>query len=301
MSLERDVMQRIANARHRMSKGQKRIADFIVNNYDSAAFMTASALGDAVQVSESTVVRFAMALEYDGYPGLQKSLQEIIRNRLTNVQRINLTSDLTEEAALANVLKSDMANLRNTIENLDAQVFRSAIQCILNAKDIYIMGLRSAQMLAQFLSYYLNFVLPNVKLVGAGVLDAIDQIMRIGEGDVLIAITFPRYSTRTVEAVQVAKAKGAQVIAITDGDMSPITPPADYALVARSDMTSFVDSLVAPLSLINAIIVACGMNRKEEVAAYFEELERMWEDFNVYSGERLFKADGGREAGEKKL
>ena len=296
--MEKDVMQRIASTRASMSKGQKRIADYIVTNYDSAAFMTASALGETVQVSESTVVRFAMALGYDGYPGLQKSLQEIIRNRLTNVQRINLASNLTEESALVSVLKSDMANLRSTIENTDSKVFKNAIQCILGSKDVYIVGLRSAQMLAQFLGYYLNFVLPNVKLVGGGVLDAIDQLMRIGENDVLIAITFPRYSTRTVEAVQVAKAKGAKVIAITDSTLSPIAPPADYALMARSDMASFVDSLVAPLSLINAIIVACGLNRKESVASYFEELERMWEDSNVYS---VKDGDGPMGGGEKKL
>jgi len=276
-------MQRISSLRNKMSKSQKRIADYIISHYDQAAFMTASNLGEIVEVSESTVVRFAMSLGFDGYPGLQRSLQEIIRNRLTNVQRINLSQNLTEESVLVSVLKSDMNNLRNTIENTDSQVFKNTIQCILNANNVYVMGLRSAQMLSQFLGYYLNFVLPNVRVVGSGVLDAIDQLMRIGKDDVLIAITFPRYSTRTVEAVQVAKSKGAQVIAITDSTLSPIVGPADFALMARSDMASFVDSLVAPLSLINAIIVACGINRHDAVSQYFDELERVWENFNVYS------------------
>ena len=296
--MERDVIQRIAAVRPKMSKGQKRIADFIVNSYDSAAFMTAATLGKAVHVSESTVVRFATALGFDGYPGLQKSLQELIRNRLTNVQRIHLVSNLTAQSALESVLKSDMANLRSTIEETDAAVFQNTIQCILTAKNVYVMGLRSTQMLAQFLGYYLNFVLPNVKIVGAGVLDALDQLMRIGENDVLIAITFPRYSTRTVEAVQVAKNKGAKVIAITDSNLSPIVAPADFALMARSDMASFVDSLVAPLSLINAIIVACGLSRSESVSQYFDELERVWEDTHVYSRGHL---QGRRADGENEL
>ena len=279
---EYDVIERISKMRPQMSKGQKRIADFIVTNYDSAAYMTACTLGESVMVSESTVVRFAMALGYEGYPELQKSLQELIRNKLTSLQRINLASNLTDESAVISVLKNDMANLRMTVEQTDTQVFKQAIDCLVKAKHIYILWLRSASMLSQFLGYYLGFVFENVNVLTTGMMDTLDQMARIKEEDVLVAITFPRYSTRTIDAVSIAKAKGAKVIAITDGQLSPITKPADYCLMAQSNMASFVDSLVAPLSLVNAIIVACGLRRKEFVKEYFSELEAMWEKDNVY-------------------
>ena len=279
---EYDVIERISKMRPQMSKGQKRIADFIVTNYDSAAYMTACALGEAVMVSESTVVRFAMALGYEGYPELQKSLQELIRNKLTSLQRINLASNLTDESAVISVLKNDMANLRMMVEQTDTLVFKQAIDCLMGAKHIYILGLRSASMLSQFLGYYLGFVFDNVNVLTTGMMDTLDQMARIKEEDVLMAITFPRYSTRTIDAVNIAKDKGAKVIAITDGQLSPIAKPADYCLMAQSNMASFVDSLVAPLSLVNAIIVACGLRRKEFVKEYFSELEAMWERDNVY-------------------
>lgn len=280
---ELNVMQRITQNTQHMSKGQRRIAAYINANYDQAAFMTASALGEAADVSESTVVRFAMALGFEGYPELQRSLQELIRNRLTNLQRINLTANLTEESVLVNVLKGDTGNLRSTMEETDPKVFKAAIQTLLGADTIYIVGHRSASMLAQFLGYYLNFVFPHVKVVSSGVQDVADQVIRIGERDALVAITFPRYSNRTIEATRIAHKKRAPIIAITDSRISPVAQLADHCLLAKSDMASFVDSLVAPLSLINAIIVGCGLKRGDDVKNYFEELERIWENQNVYS------------------
>lgn len=281
--MQKNIMQMITKNSIKMSKSQKRISKFITENYDQAAFMTAAALGEAADVSESTVVRFAMALGFKGYPDLQRSLQELIRNKLTNLQRINLTANLTDESALYSVLKSDMNNLRATIEEIDPNVFKAAIGCLLSADNIYIVGHRSASMLAQFLGYYLNYVFPNIKIVSAGSQDVADQVLRINDNDTLVAITFPRYSNRTIEAVRIAKANGASVIAVTDTTTSPAAQYADYCLLAKSDMASFADSLVAPLSLINAIIVACGLNRQDEIKNYFEELERIWDIQNVYS------------------
>lgn len=283
----KDVMQRIHENREQMSKGHRRIADFIVNHYDSAAFMTAATLGENVDISESTVVRFAMALGYDGYSELQKSLQELVRNKLTNIQRISLASKYNEENTMLHVMKSDVNNLRNTIANVDAEVFHGAVDCMLRSRSIYIAGHRSASVLSRFMAYYLDFVFDNVRQVIVTSQDAIDQLTRINSEDVMIGITFPRYSALTVECVRVAKDKGANVISITDGRMSPVVPYSDYLLTAQSAMASFVDSLVAPLSLINAIIVACGLHRKENVRGHFEELERMWAEYHVYSREEM--------------
>lgn len=266
-----------------MSKGHRSIADYIAQNYDSAAFMTAAALGEKVQVSESTVVRFAMALDYDGYAELQKSLQEMVRNKLTNLQRINLLNKTGDNTA-ASVIKSDINNLRATLDYIDPKIFAEAVDCILASKTIYIAGHRSASVLSRFMAYYMDFILPNIKELSVSQ-DAFDQLARVGNGDLIIGITFPRYSALTVECVRIAKERGAKVLAITDGRLSPLVPMADYYLYARSAMASFVDSLVAPLSLLNAIIIACGFNREEEVRGHFEELERIWAEHSVYNRE----------------
>lgn len=278
-----DVIQRINSQRPTMSKGQKRIADYTAKHYDSAAFMTAAALGEKAEVSESTVVRFAMALGYDGYAELQKSLQEMVRNKLTNLQRINLLNKTGENTA-ASVIKSDINNLRATLDYIDPNIFDAAVEFILASKAIYIVGHRSASVLSRFLAYYMDFILPNIKELPASQ-DAFDQLARAGEGDLLIAISFPRYSALTMECVRIAKERGAGILAITDGRLSPLVPLADYYLYARSAMASFVDSLVAPLSLLNAIIVACGSSRDEDVVKHFEELEQIWAEYAVYSQE----------------
>jgi len=282
MEPKQDLINRINSSYKKMSKGQKLIAEYILNNYDKAAFMTASKLGIKVGVSESTVVRFANLLLYDGYPRLQKALQELIRNKLTTVQRIEMSSDLNQSIVLRTVLKADMNNIRLTIDEIDNDVFDEIVNEIFHAKQVYVLGLRSSAPLAQFLGYYLNFIFDNVRIVTSGVSDIFEQLMRIGEGDLLIGISFPRYSSRTIEAMSFVKEKKAKVIAITDSLHSPLSISADRCLIARSDMASFVDSLVAPLSIINALIVAIGLRKKDEISNYFSELEKIWDEYNVY-------------------
>lgn len=277
-----DLMYRINEKYKKMSKGQKLISEYIMNNYEKAAFMTASKLGNKVGVSESTVVRFANMLGYDGYPKLQKALQELIRNKLTTLQRIEMTSDLDESTLLKSVLKADMNNIRLTLEEVNKDDFDKVVESIFSARNIYILGLRSAAPLAQFMGYYLSFIFDNVRLVTSGINDILEQLVHISPQDLLIGISFPRYARRTVEAVNFAKDKGAIIVAITDAILSPLTSYADYILLARSDMASFVDSLVAPLSLINALIVAVGIRKKPDISSDFLELEKIWDDYQVY-------------------
>lgn len=279
-----DLINRIDKGYKRMSKGQKLIAEYILKNYDKAAFMTASRLGATVGVSESTVVRFANMLDYDGYPVLQSALQELVRNKLTTVQRLELTSELDKTTVLKNVLKADMNNIRHTINEINNDVFDDVVNRLLTAENIYILGLRSAAPLAQFMGYYLNFVLDNVRIVTSGTSDIFEQLIHIKSGDLFIGISFPRYANRTVDAVKFSKKRGATIVAITDSPVSPLTTYADYTLMAKSDMASFVDSLVAPLSLINALIVVIGMFKEAKILNKFNELERIWEEQNVYTG-----------------
>lgn len=277
-----DLIRRLNHTGKRLSKGHRRIAEYIVQHYDKAVFMTASSLGERVGVSESTVVRFAAALGYEGYPQLQRALQELVRHRLTAVQRFEMTSELTQIEVLKTVLKADMHNIRSTIEEVDAEKFEKVVNRIVGARSIYVMGVRSAAPLAQFLAYYLHFVFDNVQIATTGVLDVMEQISRIGSEDVMIGISFPRYSTRTLDAMSYALSRGAQVIGITDGPMSPLVDVSTECLTARTDMASFVDSLAAPLSLINALIVAVGLQRKDELAEHFKQLEEIWHRNNIY-------------------
>ncbi|MCR4435571.1 MAG: MurR/RpiR family transcriptional regulator [Clostridiales bacterium] len=279
-----DLIRRIQDNLHEFSKGQKLIANYIVNHYDKAAFMTAAKLGEVVGVSESTVVRFAIELGYDGYPKLQKVLRELIKSKLTAVQRIEVSSNRINEAnILKSVLQSDMEKLKVTLEEMDQDSFNNVVESILNAKKIYILGVRSSAALAGFLGFYFNLIFDNVKLVHTtSVSEMFEQIVRAGKGDVVIGISFPRYSKRTVKAMQYVKSQGATAIAITDSKESPVALNADMSIIARSDMASFVDSLVAPLSVINAIIVAVGMRRKQQLFETFDRLERLWDEYQVY-------------------
>lgn len=277
-----DLLVRLNKNYKTLSKGQKQLAAYITENYDRAAFITASKMGRIVGVSESTVVRFAYALGYDGYPELQKSLQELIRNKLTSVQRIQLTGDLQPNDVLRSVLKSDVSNIRATIDSIDNASFNTAINALLEAKKVYIVGLMSAAPLAQFLAYYLGFVMDNVVTVSGAMGNIYEDIFRIGSEDVCIGISFPRYSNRTIDALDFARSKGATIIAITDSVSSPIAEKAEHALIARSDMAGFADSLVAPLSLINAIIVACSLRRREQVSSTLSQLEGIWGSHGVY-------------------
>lgn len=277
-----DLLVRLNKNYKTLSKGQKQLAAYITENYDRAAFITASKMGRIVGMSESTVVRFAYALGYDGYPELQKSLQELIRNKLTSVQRIQLTGDLQPNDVLRSVLKSDVSNIRATIDSIDNASFNAAINALLEAKKVYIVGLMSAAPLAQFLAYYLGFVMDNVVMVSGAMGNIYEDLFRISSEDVCIGISFPRYSNRTIDALDFARGKDATIIAITDSVSSPIAEKAEHALIARSDMAGFADSLVAPLSLINAIIVACSLRRREQVSNTLSQLEGIWGSHGVY-------------------
>ena len=266
------------------SKGQKRIAAYILDNYDKAAFMTASRLGQLTGVSESTVVRFASELGYDGYPGMRKAIQDTIRSRLTSVQRIEVAREtMDEENVLESVLMADIDKLHITLEECSRASFNAAVDRIINARHIYIVGMRSSTCLANFLGFYLNLLLENVHIIqDTAVSEVYEQIIRIREGDVFIGISYPRYSSRTVRAMKFAKESGAHVIGITDGETSPFVGVADTLLYAKSDMVSFLDSLVAPLSLINALIVSVGLQSKENISETFKRLETIWADYDVY-------------------
>lgn len=282
--MERDILALMNKQSHKFSKGQRLIAQYISNNYDKAAFMTAGKLGDTVGVSESTVVRFASELGYDGYPGMRRAMQEMIRNRLTAVQRIEVArSQIDNGNILDAVLSTDTEKLRLTQEEVNKADFDRAVDEILKARTIYIVGMRSSTSLASFMGFYLNLLLDNVHLVhDTSVSEVYEQVFRIREGDVFIGISYPRYSSRTIKAMRFAVDAGATVIGITDGQSSPFVGLADINLFAKSDMVSFLDSLVAPMSLINALIVAIGFRRPDALSDTFDHLEEIWKQYDVY-------------------
>ncbi len=284
MDKTNDLIKKLQDNMNEFSKGQKLIAWYIINHYGKAAYMTAAKLGEDVGVSESTVVRFANELGYDGYPKLQKVLQELIKSKLTAVQRLEVSSNrIGDENILKSVLSSDMEKIKITMEEIDQNSFNNTIETILNAKKIYILGVRSSAPLASFLGFYFNLIFDNVRLVHTtSVSEIFEQIINATSGDVVIGISFPRYSKRTIKAMQFAKDQGASVVAITDSYDSPVAQFANSSLIARSDMASFADSLVAPLSVINALIVAVGMRRKEHLFKTFEKLENIWDEYQVY-------------------
>ena len=266
------------------SKGQKLIGHYILENYDKAAFMTASKLGRLVGVSESTVVRFASELGYDGYPSMQRALQEMIRSRLTSTQRIQQAGDmLSGQDLLTAVVQTDMEKLRMVVDEADRKEFDKVVNLLMECSHLYILGVRSSYFVAGYLNFYMHLLSENVTLVQSNAAGEIfEQLFRIGPGDVLLAISFPRYSKMTVNAVQYAREKGADVVAITDSTLAPLYPLASAALLVRSDMISFVDSITAPLSLLNALIVTVGQRKNEEVPETFSELERVWSQYSVF-------------------
>lgn len=279
-----DILAEIENKYPRFSKGQKKIANYISAHSDKAAFMTAAKLGATVGVSESTVVRFAYELGFDGYPELSRALQQIIRTQLTSVQRIEVTRDrIGTGSVLDEVLAQDMEKIKRTLEETSRQDFENAAVAIANARKIFVIGDRSASALSRFMHYYLSLMFENVKLVTTtSSSELFEQIMRIGSEDVAIGISFPRYSNMTVQAFSFAARSGAKIVAITDGPNSPLARDASFLLSARSDMNSFVDSLVAPLSLINALLVRVGMLKQEDVLNTFRRLEDIWDEYHVY-------------------
>jgi len=283
-----DLISRIQEHYPKLSKSQKIIAEYILNHYDKAAFMTASKLGEKVGVSESTVVRFANTLGYDGYPELHDALQELIKLKLTTVQRLELSDDLlNKESILKTVLKADINNIKTTLEEIDINVFETIVEKILKAKRIYIIGLRSSTALAEYMGFYLNLILDNIKIVTQGISDIFEQIFRVSKGDLVIGISFPRYSRRTIEALKFAKSQGADIVAITDSFISPLAGISDHVLLAKSNMASFVDSLVAPLSIINALVVAVGVKEKEKVSQTFKKLEDIWSESQIYTNNKV--------------
>ncbi|MFI3313354.1 MAG: MurR/RpiR family transcriptional regulator [Eubacteriales bacterium] len=279
-----DILSVLKNESSAMSKGQRRIADYILDYYDKAAFMTANRLGKAVDVSESTVVRFAVQLGYDGYPAMQKALQKVVRNKLTSVQRIEVVNDMLASQDVASmVLCADMDTLQSTNEALDRSAFEGAVDAISKARHVYIAGARSSSILAGFMNYYLRNMLDSVKMVESTAMsEMFEQLVHIGAEDVIICISFPRYSSGTIKAVNYCKQAGATVISLTDSHQAPAANGADHVLVAKSEMVSIVDSLVAPMSIINAILVAVGRRKEAELASTYAKLERIWEENEVY-------------------
>ncbi len=279
-----DLFELLEEKSKKSSKGHKKIAAYILEHYDKAAYMTAVKLGQAVGTSESTVVRFATELGFEGYPALQKSLQESMRNKLTAVQRIEASLDqLKDGDVLKKVMMHDIEHIRHTLYDTAPEAFNSAVESIVNANRIYIMGIRSSASLASFMGYYFKLMLPNVTVVQTGSRSELyEQLMGIKEGDLLIGISFPRYSKQTVHAINYAHDSGAFSLAITDSPDSPLAKRADHTLLAKSNMVSFVDSLVAPLSLINALIVAVSLKNHEAVSKTFRRLEEIWEEYDVY-------------------
>ena len=279
-----NLLRSIEEGMPSFSKGQKMIASYILEHYEKAAYLTASRLGALVGVSESTVVRFAIELGYDGYPAFQQSLQKIIRNKLTSFQRMEVSNHLIGDGdLLEKVLLSDVDKLRRTLDEIDRSSFEAAIERIVEAQNIYIIGVRSSSSLAGFLNFNFRMIFDNVKFIQTtSGSEMFEQIMSIGEGDVMIAISFPRYSKRIINAVEYARQKNADVVALTDSRQSPIAAYANQLLIAQSDMASFVDSLVAPLSIINAMIVAVSRKKQEDLTERLRALEEVWEQYDVY-------------------
>ena len=289
MANTNDLLNRINSKYSSMSKGQKLLAAYITDNYDKAVFLTAAKMGETVGVSESTVVRFAMNLGYKGYPEFQKALEELVRNKLNSVQRMEVTyGRISQSKILESVLQSDADKLKTTLEKIDHNAFELAVDTILSAKNIYVVGIRSCAPLASFLSFYLNLLFDNVRLLHTNSSSEIfEQMVRIDENDVIIGISFPRYSMRTLKALEFANNRNAKVITITDSVHSPMNLYSSCNLIADSDMASIVDSLVAPLSVINALIVALCMKKQKDVAKTLTMLEEIWDEYQVYENDEI--------------
>lgn len=283
--MDKDILSRLNSGDRRLSKGQRLIARYITDNYDKAAFMTAGKLGRTVGVSESTVVRFATELGFDGYPGMRRAMQEMVRSRLTSVQRIAVAKDMLDGAdVLKAVMTSDIENLQASMEQLDRAAFEQAVEAIGGARHLYIVGMRSSASLASFMGFYMNLLVEDVRLIHNTTANEVyEQIMRIGPGDVYVGISYPRYSSGSLKAMEFAKRQGATVIALTDNERSPSAQLADIKLYAKSDMVSFLDSLVAPMSLINALIVAVANKRRDSLDDTFGYLEKLWSEYGVFT------------------
>lgn len=294
MGTEENLLSRMNTQYHKFSKGQKKLVLYITDNYDKAAFFTAAKLGETVGVSESTVVRFAIHLGYKGYPEFQKALEELVRNKLNSIQRMEVTyGRVPQSEILDTVLRADIEKIKLTMENIDHNAFELAVETILEAKSIYIVGIRSCAPLASFLGFYFNLLFDNVHLMHTNSSSELfEQMIHISKDDVIIGISFPRYSMRTLKALEFANNRNAKVITLTDSIHSPMNLYSSCNLIARSDMASIVDSLVAPLSVINALVVALCMRKQKEVTATLEDLEKIWDEYQVYNNDEINLADG---------
>lgn len=293
MSNTEHLLSKINVQYQNFSKGQKKLAAYIKENYDKAAFLTAAKLGETVGVSESTVVRFATHLGYKGYPEFQRELEELVRNKLNSIQRMEVTyGKVPQSEILDTVLHSDIEKIKMTLEAVDHEAFNLAVETILNAENIYVVGIRSCAPLAEFLAFYLNLIFDGVRLLNTNsASELFEQMIRIGERDVIIGISFPRYSMRTLKALEFANNRNAKVITLTDSIHSPMNLYSSCNLIARSDMASIVDSLVAPLSVINALVVALSMRKQKTVVATLEALEKIWDEYQVYNNDEINLAD----------
>jgi Transcriptional regulators len=289
MNKKNDLLSRISDIYKELSKGQKRLAAYVTENYDKAVFLTAAKLGKVVEVSESTVVRFAMHLGYTGYPEFQRELEELVRNRLNSIQRMEVAyGRIPQSEILTSVLQSDADKIKITLEAINQEIFDLAIDTILGARTIYIVGIRSCAPLAGFLAFYLNLIFDDVRLLQTNSSSELfEQMVRINENDVIFGISFPRYSMRTLKAIEFASSRKAKVITLTDSIHSPMNLYSSCNLIARSDMASIVDSLVAPLSVINALIVALCMKKQTDVVNTLETLEQIWDEYQVYSNDEI--------------
>jgi len=289
MDSRQDIFQKIESCYKKMSKSHKKIADCILENYDQAVFMTAAKLGEKLEISESTVVRFASGIGFEGYPEFQEELRRCVKDKLNTVQKMDaLYGKSSESEIITNVLNADIEKIQHTIEHLDVQAFETAVETILQARTVYIMGLRSNEPLAGFLQFYLNMIRENVVLLNtSSISETFEQMIRINEQDCFIGISFPRYSMRTLKAMEFANDRNAKVIAITDTIHSPMNLYSSCNLLARSDMVSIVDSLVAPLSVINALVVELCMKKPEEVRRNLEMLEDTWNNYQVYLNDEI--------------
>ncbi len=282
--MKSNLLMRIAEHQPNFSKGQRAIAHFITDHYDEAAYMTAFQLGEAVGVSESTVVRFAAELGFEGYPELQKAVQELVRSRLTTLKRIELTrARMSDDEVLDHVLQADIQNVRQTLEDLPRETFNAAVNDIVNARNVYIFGAGSCRALANFVHYYLKLLMHNTHLIHtSSSAEIFEEMVDIGEEDVIIGMSFPRYSSKAVKTLDFARSRNAKVIAITDSQLSPISDYADHLLLAHSDLATVVDSLVAPLAVINALIVAVSLKKMDENRESLSALEDIWARYGVY-------------------
>ncbi|WMJ76214.1 MULTISPECIES: MurR/RpiR family transcriptional regulator [unclassified Sedimentibacter] len=288
MSNNNDLLHNIKSNYYKFSKGQKQIAQFIIDHYDKAAFMTAAKIGETVDVSESTVVRFASSIGYSGFPELQKALQVLIKNKLTTVQRIGLDDDIINDIDKLHkkIIKNEMNSMRSLYENIDTKALDKATELIMNADKVYILGLRTSSTLSNYLGFYLDVILDNVKILNnSGVNSLYEEIIRIKESDVLIVISYPRYSKITVDATKFVKERKAKIVAVTDTEASPVYNMSDVSLLAKSNIVSFIDSLVVPLCMINNLITNISLKEKDDIVEYYDKLEQLWDNHSIYQNE----------------